>query len=268
MRHLPILFILFLLVACMAGCRPVERQEKSPGKDLLIATSSNMQYAMEPLLKVFEQKTGYSCRQVIGSSGKLTAQVISGAPFDILLSADMAYPETLHNKGYSLDTPRIYAYGRLVLWSLVLNQLDFPASLLQDSLHHIALANPDTAPYGKAAREALRGLGKWNELETKMVYGESISQVNQFVLSGVAEVGFTAESVVRSPRLQDTGTWVPVPEELHQPIAQGLVLLNTGDAPAEAQQAFAEFLHSEDARKILGKFGYSTFARSLKNTAP
>ncbi|GAB5527881.1 MAG: molybdate ABC transporter substrate-binding protein [Roseivirga sp.] len=225
---------------------------------LIIATAANMQFAMAELTETFSKKTGIACEPVLGSSGKLTAQVIAGAPYDIFIAADMKYPQKLYKEGLTIDPPRVFAHGRLVLWSMEQKVLRLPEALTNETLSHIALANPKTAPYGMAAGEVLQHLGIREQLESKLVYGESIAQTNQFITSQAAQVGFTAKSVVLAPSLRNTGTWIDIPLDYYSPLEQGVVILKSKDQPKPEASAFYEFLFSDEAKKILNKFGYSS----------
>ncbi len=229
--------------------------DNSP-QPLLIATAANMQFAIPPLLKSFTATTGISCEAIISSSGKLTAQIKGGAPYSVFLSADMKYPEILHKEGLTTALPKIYAYGTLVLWSISESDNLSMDLLTAPSIQHIALANPKTAPYGKAAMEVLQDLNLSISLKEKLVFGESIAQTNQFITSQVAEVGFTAKSVVVSPNIKDKGQWIPIDATLYTPIEQGIVLLkNVPDKQAEAQ-LFYDFLLSDEGQAILQEYGY------------
>ena len=238
--------ILFSLSSC----------QKMRSDKLTIAVSANMQYAMEELTQEFTDSTGVPCELVIASSGKLTAQIIEGAPFDLFLSADMKYPETIFSKGLAFGEPEVYAYGHLVFWSLAAEQDFTESGLLSGEVRHIAVANPTTAPYGAAAFELLKAMGIFHQVQQKLVYGESIAQTNQFILSGTAEVGITARSVVSSPAAQGRGYWTEADSSLYQPIAQGLVILKNDPERLDRALAFNAFLRSPAANKILHKFGY------------
>lgn len=234
-------------------------QTCTPGKErpLTIAVAANVQFAMQELTEHFTSQTGMACQIVHSSSGKLTAQIMEGAPYDLFISADMKYPEELHRAGLTTSPPLPYAYGKLVLWSLI---DDFPSPIdigqlaTRDAVRHIAIANPKTAPYGVAAIEALQYFAAYDALQAKLVFGESISQVNQFVLSKTAEVGITAKSVVLSPKIKGQGKWTEVPPASYSPIAQGVVILKKGQI--EKAEQFHSFLFSESARVILEKYGY------------
>lgn len=243
------LFSVFILMAC--------GQQKNT--KLTIAAAANVQFAMEELTAQFTKKTGIECRVIHSSSGKLTAQLKEGAPYDLFISANMKYPDELHRSGLTTAPPRPYAFGKLVLWTMM-DEL-FPTNLeiqkLADnqSVKHIAIANPKTAPYGEAAVEALHFYNVYDALQPKLVFGESISQVNQFVLSKTAEVGLTAMSVVLSPKIKGQGQWSEVPQDAYSPIAQGVVVLKKGQV--EKAEAFFDFLFSADAQAVLKRYGYA-----------
>jgi molybdate transport system substrate-binding protein len=223
---------------------------------LRVAVAANAQFVMEKLSAAFVQKTGIVVEPIISSSGKLTTQIQQGAPFDVFLSADMTYPETLYQQGYTTAAPVVYAYGSLVVWTLS----DLPLSpdlkiLLNPAIRHIAIANPTVAPYGEAAISVLKMNKLLEKIQPKIVYGESISQVNQYLLSGAAEVSFTAKSVVLDPSLSQRGQWIDLPQSAYRPIAQGVVIIKRTTQPKAAQQ-FVAFLQSREARQIFKTFGY------------
>lgn len=235
----------------ISGCQS-QKTEK-----LTIATAANMQFAMESLIKAFTSETGIACETAISSSGKLTAQIEEGAPFDVFVSADMKYPARLFENGFSTAEPKIYAYGNLVLWSRV-DGIEPSIELLSDEqIHHVALANPKTAPYGVAAIEVLTHFQLLDALAQKLVYGESISQTNQFIISKAAEIGFTAKSVVRSPQMMGKGQWKDIDPSIYAPIAQGVVIVKHSEKDMPAARTFYDFLFSEKARQILTDFGYA-----------
>jgi len=229
-----------------------------PEKKLRIATAANMQFVMEALTKKFSDQTGIPCEVILGSSGKLTSQIKAGAPYDILLSADMRYPQELFMQQLTIGKPKAYATGRLVLWTHEQTLLTLPASLSDSEIKHIALANPKTAPYGRAAMETLEKLGLAQALQNKLVFGESVAQTNQFIYSEAAELGFTAKSSVMAPHLKDQGSWIDIPVGYHDPIVQGVVLLKSRKAQETNARQFHEFLFSEAAKEILNKFGYAS----------
>jgi len=228
-------------------------------KDLTVAVAANLQVLMDELVMTFEKESGSSVDVVIGSSGNLTAQIENGAPFDVFMSADMSYPEALFDKGLALEKPKVYVYGLLVFWTSKPLDLSRPlGEVLEDpSLKKIALANPKTAPYGRQAVNTMKTLNVYLDTRTKLVYGENISQTNQFILSGAADGGFTSKSSVVDDSVKDKGRWVEVDASLYEPIAQGVVVLAyAGKHNPQAAQAFYRFLFSENAAAIFKKYGY------------
>lgn len=218
-----------------------------------------MQFAINELVDNYAKISGIECEIIISSSGKLTAQINEGAPFDVFVSANMKYPNDLFEKGLTLGKPKIYAHGKLVLWSMK-NEITPSIQLLEnDIVKHIAIANPKTAPYGNAAIEVLNHYHIFEKLQSKLVYGESIAQVNQFVNSQAAQIGFTAKSVVLSPKMINKGKWIEIDESIHSPIAQGIVCLKSDSIKENLALKFSDFLFSKKGKEILNTFGYSTF---------
>jgi molybdate transport system substrate-binding protein len=225
---------------------------------LTVAVAANVRYAFDDLQQAFSRSSGVEVKGVFGSSGKLTAQIKSGAPFDVFLSADMKFPDSLYKDGLTDAAPRVYASGLLVLWTM--NPLDLGKGIqvLDDpAVKSIAVANPELAPYGREAMNALDHFKLTAAVKPKLVYGESIAQVNQYIDSRSADIGFTAKSVVLAPDLAGKGRWIEVPKESYHPIAQGAVVLRYGLLTnARAAHQFMAFLSSPEARGIFGKYGY------------
>lgn len=249
-------FLIFFSLCLFLTCSEKDNQK------LTIATAANMQFAIEALSKSFTTETGIECEIIIGSSGKLTTQIQQGAPFDVFVSADMKYPKKLYNSGLTIDAPEIYAYGNLVLWTAsqnirLSNFLSSISLLISDTINHIALANPKTAPYGVAAIEVLKYYKVFEKIERKLVYGESIAQTNQFITTQAAEVGFTAKSVVLSPKVKNNGQWISIDSDIYEPIAQGIVVLKQSEKRLLQSQIFYNFLFSAKAKGILNDFGYN-----------
>lgn len=246
-----LLFILVVALGCLVpflGCQSPSKPERK----LLIATAANMQFAMAQLTQIFMQETGIACEVIPASSGRLTAQIVAGAPYDVFVSADLAYPTTLCKKGYALNSPKTCAFGQLVVW---FRKGQKPEQLHHVNPKHVALANPETAPYGKAAQQTLQALGLDSLWQGRLVYGESISQVNQFVSTGAVDMGFTAKSAIL--HLSHKSTWRAIPDSLYTPIRQGAVMLKGGRAKQLHARQFYDFLFSQQAKEILHKFGYS-----------
>ena len=239
----------FLLLLIFISCN------RKKTENLRVATSANMQFAMEELIGLFQIETGIETEMILSSSGKLTAQILHKAPYDVFVSADMKYPDTLHLLGFTTEKPEIYAYGKLVIWTLRKDLNTGFDALNAETVKHIAMANPETAPYGAAARSVLIKKGLYKSLKPKLVFGESVSQTNRFILSGVADIGFTAQSVVYS-KISNKGKWMRVPDSLYNPIAQGVVVLNIRNNNRDKALQFKKFLLSDKARKLLRQFGY------------
>jgi molybdate transport system substrate-binding protein len=220
----------------------------------LIAVAANFAKPARQLVGRFAAQTGHQIQISTGSTGNLAAQIRNGAPFTIFLAADERRPAELASEGLAVPGSRFtYAVGRLVLWGAdprwIL--LDPSASLNDPELKRLAIANPELAPYGRAAEEALTALGVWDAVQPKLVRGEDVGQVFQFVSSGNADLGFLALSQV----LDQSGSRWEVPQDLYTPILQQAVLLGPGKDNAAAK-AFLDYLRSEPAREIIGAAGY------------
>lgn len=226
---------------------------------LTVAVAANVKFAFDDLAAAFTSETGIAIQPVFGSSGKIAAQVKEGAPYDVFLSADMEFPARLYQGGQAVTAPKVYAYGRIVLWAANA-KLDLGRGLgvlAGGEVKKIAIANPRVAPYGAEALKALDKLGLRGAVEPKLVYAENIAQVVQYVDSGNVDAGFTAKALVTAPENAGRGKWIDVPPEAYAPIAQGAVILRHGQAKhIEAARKFYNFLYSAKARAILEKFHY------------
>ena len=223
-----------------------------------IAVASNFATAMRELGARFEADTKHGVRVSTASTGKLYAQIVNGAPFDVLLAADAERPRRLEVAGSIVPGSRFtYAIGRLVLWSRHpdLSRDRCRAALERDDLGHVAIANPETAPYGAAARETLIALGIWDRIVPRLVIGENIGQTLQFVATGNASLGFIAAAQLRAEALPEASCTWEVPPDLHRPIEQQAVLLNRA-AGNPAAGGFVDFLRSETGRAIVARHGY------------
>lgn len=222
-----------------------------------VAVAANMAAPLQALLPGFQRDSGHSATVVLGSTGKLYAQIRNGAPFDVLVSADEATPARLETEKMAVaGTRTTYAIGRLALWSPRKDQVDAQGRVLQNgTFQHLALANPATAPYGAAAVQAMEQLGVRAHLQARWVLGESVAQAYQFVASGNAALGFVALSQVwQGGQLREGSMWL-VPQSLHAPLRQDAVLLPRGQGnPAAA--ALLAYLRSDQARSVLRSFGY------------
>ncbi len=228
----------------------------SSAQTLRVAVAANAQFVSQKLKEAFKRETGIEADLTVSSSGKLTAQIEQGAPFDVFMSADMKYPQELAAKGLTVDSPKVYAYGTLVIWSLQKRDLAKGLSVVKnDDIKKIAIANPKLAPYGEATIAALTKENLLQQTQPKIVYGESISQVNQYLLSGAVDIAFTAKSVVMDSTSANKGNWVEVKRNLYQPIAQGVVIIK-GAANQAAAQKWYQFLFSKRGKAILLQYGY------------
>ncbi|MBV8665827.1 MAG: molybdate ABC transporter substrate-binding protein [Burkholderiaceae bacterium] len=226
---------------------------------LNIAVAASLQYVFKDLQAEFKKVSGQDVHASFNASGKFAAQIMNGAPFDVFLSADVEFPAKLYEAGFAVEKPKVYAFGALVLWTMKnLDLRDWGRTVSAAGLGKIAVANPQTAPYGRATMTALSRAGLDAVVKDKLVFGESIAQTNQYIYSGVADVGFTAESVVLSPELAGKGKWVALPRNAYEPIAQGVVILkHSQQANAALARQFVDFLFSGAARTILANAGYT-----------
>lgn len=239
--------IVLFLFSCLAASAPVRAER------VLIAVAANFSATAGQIAEAFERGSGHDAELVSGATGKHFAQIVNGAPFDVLLAADRARPERLERQGHARPGSRFtYALGRLVLWRPAAERLASSADALgADDFRHLALANPRLAPYGLAAQQTLEHLGLWERLQDRLVFGENVSQAFRFVDSGAAELGLVALSQVRAAGVE-AGAWWAVPASHHAPIEQQAVLLS--NAPSAA--AFIEFLRGEQARGLIEAAGY------------
>lgn len=241
-----------LLLIVTVGCKLPPPENK-----LNIAVASNMQFAMEEIADAFMTETNIPCELIVGASGQLTAQIKEGAPFNVLVSADMKYPLEIEKAALAANTPQVYAYGKIVIWTLNEDITPTMEGLLASEVKHIAIANPKLAPYGVAAQQALKYGSIFNKVKYKLVYGESITQTNQFILSQSAEAGITAKSIVTSPKMRGVGSWRDIDPATYDPIEQGVVIIKKEDPNYSKEILFCKFLTSEPAQKILRRFGYA-----------
>lgn len=228
---------------------------------LTIAAASDLQSALPAIASQFEKDTGARVRLTFGSSGNFFTQIRNGAPFDVLLSADIDYPRRLDASGEA-ERGSLYQYatGRIVLWTRHDSGIDLRRglSVLADArVRRIALANPDHAPYGRAAVAALRHAGLYDQVRDKFVLGENISQAAQFAESGGADVGVLALALALAPALRDVGTYIDIPEAWYPPIEQAAVVLASSRQKPLARQ-FIDYLGRPESVRTLQSFGFAT----------
>ena len=227
----------------------------------VIAAAANLSFALPEIAAAFERATGRRVKLSFGSSGNLARQIVQGGPYELFLSADEERVQFIHERGRAEDAGRVYAIGRLALFApagspvRVDPQLAGLAEALRaGTLQRVALANPELAPYGAAAREVLVRKGMWDALQGRLAVGENVSQAAQFALTGAVQAAFIPYSIVRAPTFQGRGSAVLVPEALHAPIRQRMALLKGAGGTARAFQVFME---SPEARAILVRFGFA-----------
>jgi molybdate transport system substrate-binding protein len=225
-----------------------------------IAAAANLTFALTEIARQFEKERGRRVEVVFGASGTLTRQIRDGAPFEMFLAADEEFPARLTAAGLTRDAGAVYAIGRLVLYAppgsplAVDDQLEGLSRLLQaGGVTRFAIANPDVAPYGRAAEATLRKRGLWDAIRPRLVLGDTIAQAAQFAATGSAVGGLIAYSLVKEPALAGKGTFALVPESEHQPLRQRMVLLKSATPLVEQ---FYAYLQGAAARTILIKSGY------------
>lgn len=225
--------------------------------EIKLAVASNFVQPAKDIVAEFEKDSGHTVSMTPGATGKFYAQIVNGAPFDILLAADDETPARLEKEARAVTGTRFtYATGRLVLWSPKADFVDDVGQLLKSGkFTYLAISNPKVAPYGLAAVQTMQRMGVLSALEPKVVQGENIAQTYQFVVTGNAQLGFVALSqVFQHGKLKSGSGWI-VPENLHDKLRQDVILLNAGKGSAAAT-AFMAFMKSEKAKKIIISYGY------------
>ena len=243
---LKLLFILLFSTYSMAGT-------------IQIAVAANVSYAIDDLKKAFNKiHPDTKVQVVLGSSGKLTAQIKHGAPYQLFMSANMKYPEALYKDKVAVTEPVVYAQGTLAYLSNKPQDFSKGMALLKDeNIKKIAVANPKTAPYGKAAVEAMKNASVYEDVKNKFVFAESVSQTVSYTVIA-ADMGFIAKSSLYSPKMKQYKEgmhWAEVDPKLYTPIKQGIIILKKGESNSEVR-AFYDFILSPKAQKILTEFGY------------
>lgn len=260
-------FRIFPILALIFSFSPAKGAR---AQEIRIAAASDLRFAMQDLAASFEKDTGTRVDVTYESSGNIYSQLQNAAPFDLFFSADSDYPKKLEAAGLIMPgTLYVYAVGRIVIWTRADAKVDLPHqrwdALLDPSVQKIAIANPEYAPYGRAAVAALRKAGVYDRVKSKLVLGQSVSQAAQFVQSGSAQVGILAESFVKSPAMKDGKSW-EVPWDLYPPLEQAAVVLKSA-AHTDKALSFLQFVKGSTGRSILDKYGfYSARAASRAGT--
>jgi molybdate transport system substrate-binding protein len=240
--------------SCGGTSVPSGGQSSSDASSLLVAAAADLSPVLAELTPVFEKESGLTLKTNIGSTGQLTQQIAAGAPVDLFLAASTSAIDQLAQENVLVPgTSQIYATGRLVMWTRPGSKLS--PKTLQDltspEVHRISIANPDHAPYGQAAKQALQSAGLWDTLQPKLVPAENVLQAFQFAGTGNVDVGFVALSLVATVK----GTYVLVPDTLHKPINQELAVIASSTHQDEAKR-FIAFLTGSKGREIMKKYGF------------
>lgn len=243
-----------LALACVTACKDKSPTTSTSPGEITVAAAADLTPPFEELGREFEKATKTKVVFVFGSTGMLTRQIENGAPFDLFAAANVSYVDELDQKGLIIpDSKAIYARGRITLWTTNDSPLRLQgvADLARPEVQRVAIANPDHAPYGLAAKQAMQSAGVWDRVQPKLVYGDNIRQTLQFAQTGNVEVAIVALSL----SIQSNGRWTLIPEELHQPIDQGLgIMKSTKNEPAA--RAFAAFIISPQGKAIMKKYGF------------
>ena len=239
---------------------PVWSSAQTHPQLLRVAAAADLQFVMPDLAAQFEKRTGTKVNITYGSSGNFYSQLQNGAPFDLFFSADIDYPRKLEASGLAEPgTLYEYAAGRIAIWMPADISVDVARqgwnALLDSAVQKVAIANPEHAPYGRAAVAALKKAGIYEQVRAKLVYGENISQAAQFVQSGNAQAGIVAMSLALSPGMKDGKRW-EIPAEMHPPINQAAIVLISA-ANKHGARAFLEFVKSESGRSSFLTYGFS-----------
>jgi molybdate transport system substrate-binding protein len=225
-----------------------------------VAAAADLKFALEDVAKLFKVETGKEVQLTFGSSGNFTRQLQQGAPFEVFLSADEGFVFQLADAGKTIDRGALYAEGRIVLFAPKGSPLkadasfkDLRAALADGRIQHFAIANPEHAPYGRAAEQALKGQGLWDAIKPKLVLGENVSQAAQFASAGSAQGGIFAYSLALAPAYASRGDFALVPSDWHAPLRQRMVLMKNA---GETARTFYQFVQSPAARVIFRKYGF------------
>ena len=229
---------------------------------MTVAAASDLTPPFEEIGREFESAHKTKIVFVFGSTGLFMRQIENGAPMDLFAAANVSYIDELEQKGLIIpDSKAIYARGRITLWTRGSNiRLEGIADLARPEVTRVAIANPDHAPYGLAAKQAFETVGIWERVRPKLVFGDNIRQTLQFAETGNVEVAIVALSL----SIQSRGRWTLIPEELHKPIDQALAVIKSTKNEASAR-AFATFINGPQGREIMKKYGFSSLHNSLFN---
>ena len=249
--------ILLLICLCLPAALSSAAQSPAPP----LAAASDLKFALEEIVAQFRAESGREVRPVFGSSGNFYRQIEQGAPFEIFMSADESFVERLAGAGRTEDRGQLYAIGRIVLFARHGSPLKVDPKLSglaravnAGAIRRFAIANPEHAPYGRAAEQALKKLGLWEPLRQKLVLGETVSQAAQFAAGGSAEGGIFAYSLALSPQVAKLGNYVLLPADMHEPLRQRMALVKGAGGTA---RAFYRYLQEPPARAVFKRYGFA-----------
>lgn len=256
----PVVYSVFLLLlgfASAMGALPIHAVDR----ELSVAAAADVSAALTQIAAEYEQKTGVAVKLSFGASGALTQQIENGAPFDIFFSADMDYPQRLIAESKA-DRASLYRYaiGQLVLWTSTGQQLDLERrgmdALLDSSIKKIAIANPQHAPYGRAAAAALKHYGLYEKVNNRLVLGENVAQAAEFVESGNAQIGFVALAFAVAPAMQGKGKYWKIPAGAYPALDQGAEVISDSEHKQDAL-AFLEYLKNTEVQRVFERYGFN-----------
>jgi molybdate transport system substrate-binding protein len=244
--------VLLILAGVAAASAHLAHAEK-----FTIAAASDLRFALDDIAEVYrERHPDHRFEIIYGSSGKMTTQIMNGAPYDVFFSADIAFPERLKEAGFAATEPEVYAIGRIVIWS---NTLDASELRLEDlpadpRIRRIAIAQPSHAPYGLRAQEAMESVGVWEAVQPRLVFGENIAHTAQMVESGAANVGIIALSLAKFPSLAMHPHYL-IDDGLHEPLTQAYIVTKRA-GNNQAARTFARHMETEEAHEIMERYGF------------
>jgi molybdate transport system substrate-binding protein len=243
-----------LLFSAFFGCSRSTSNQQATAREIIVAAASDLTPAFDELGKKFEQATGIKVVYSFGSTGTLTQQIENGAPMDLFAAANVEYINKLERNGLIIpETKALYARGRITIWTNADSKLpiDRLEDLARPEVQRVAIANPDHAPYGVAAREALQSAGIWDSVKSKLVFGENVRQTMQYAETDNVDVAIVALSL----SIKSKGRWTLVPQEMHKPLDQALAVIK-GSVNEDGARRFAVFINGAEGRPIMRQYGF------------
>jgi molybdate transport system substrate-binding protein len=250
----------FVAGMILAMVLAVPAAAQKPCGTITVAAASDLEFAMNEIVADYQKETGCMVRVTAGSSGNFFTQIENGAPFDVFFSADIDYPKKLEAESFAVAGTTVqYAVGKIVLWTRQDSHVDLNKGLaiLRDpAIRKIAIANPEHAPYGRAAEQALKSAGVYDAVKGRLVLGENISQAAEFAESGNADVGIVALSLALSAPLKDKGRYSQIPENLYAPLQQGATIIRASKN-IDSARAFLAYIKKPAIAALLTRYGFA-----------